>query len=186
MTKRGGRFALVATAVFVIVMFVGTFFWLGVGCSISFTDVAEDRARLIDGIESYWNLEELEDHLRTNLLSWEIKQGQRPGPGDRRPPFIVDTVTIKGYAHLGLVGELKVELFNNRVATTRFFPLEVDKYLIQLAKAEGIDLVQNEEIRLSRFTRVWRAELGRERRRYVGWEDLRLSDEISTWIKRYA
>ena len=81
---------------------------------------------------------------------------------------------------------MHVVLFNNRVVSTMFFPGEIDKYIVHLAKTEGVDLVQNQEIKLSRYTRIWRAEAGREKRKYVGWEDVRLSEEMETWIKRYS
>jgi hypothetical protein len=67
-----------------------------------------------------------------------------------------------------------------------FFVHEMDKYIAQLAKIEGIDLVQNQEIKLSRHARIWRAEAERERKKYVGWEDIRLADEMDIWIKRYS
>lgn len=175
-----------AAAVLAAVVFISSFFWLDYHRSITFVDVAQHRAKLIDGIESYWSIKDLENHLRKNSLAWQLEQGQQPGPNDWRPPFVVDTVTIKNYSHLGSSGELVVEFFNGRLIGVMFFPREADKYIAQLAKSEGVDLVQNQEITLSQYTRVWRAEADREKRRYVGWEDVRLSDEMSTWIKRYS
>lgn len=186
MVNRAAKISLGAVAILIVVVLAGVFFSFDYGRSISFTDVAQDRTRLIDGIESYWNIQELQNHLRKSSLAWEIEQGQRPGPNDKRPPFTVDTAKIKNYSHLGLTGELHVLLFNNRTVSTLFFPREVDKYIDQLAKTERVDLVRNQEMKLSQYTRIWHAEAGREKRRYVGWEDIRLSDEMSTWIKRYS
>lgn len=177
---------LIAVLALVVIGLTGAFFSFVNGRSISFVDVASDRTRLIDDIESYWSIQELENHLRKKSLVWERAQGQRPGPDDMRPPFIVDTVKINNYTHLGLTGEMHVVLFNNRVASTMFFAREMDKYIAQLAKTEGVDLVQNKEIKLPRHTRIWRGEAERDRKYYVGWEDMRLADEMDIWIKRYS
>src|SRR3989337_1059730 len=102
MASRAARIALGTAAILVVAVLVSMFFSFGYERSISFTDIAQDRTRLIDGFESYWSIRELENYLRKNSLAWELEQGQRPAPNDKRPPFIVDTVKIKNYSHLGL------------------------------------------------------------------------------------
>lgn len=176
---------LSAGAILAVVVFVGLLFWSDYDRAITFTDITKDRTTLIGGIESYWSIEDLEKHLRKASLSWELKRGSRPGPGDKRPPFIVDTVTIKNYSHLGFSGELVVEFFNNRLVGTKFWPQEIDKYIKHLASTEKLDIVGNQEVMLSKYTRIWIAVdyLGEK---YVGWEDVRLNKEMETWIKRYS
>ncbi len=172
-------------AIIVAAAFVGLFFWSDYGRSITFADIVKDRTTLLGGIESYWGIEYLENHLRKNSLAWELKRGPRPGLEDKRPPFIIDTVTIKNYSHLGFSGEMIVEFFNNRLVGTKFWPQEVDEYVKRLASTEKLNIVSNREVMLSKYTRVWVAvdHLGKK---YVGWEDVRLNKEMKTWIKRYS
>jgi hypothetical protein len=174
-----------AGAILVVMMFVGLFFWSDYARFITFANIAKDHATLIDGIESYWSVEDLENHLRRKSVAWEIKRGSRPAPEDKRPPFIVDTVTIKNYSHLGFSGELVVEFFNNRLVGTKFWPQKIDRYVKRLASTEKLDIIGNQEVMVSKYTRIWVAvdHLGRS---YVGWEDVRLNNEMEIWIKRYS
>jgi hypothetical protein len=151
-----------------------------------FTDIATDRAVLMDGFQSYWGIQELEAHLKGAGNKWEVEKGKGPTSGDSRPPFVIDTVKVKSYSHLGAEGELHILLFNNRLTSTIFFPKNVGNYVAQLAKTKGIDLSKKEEVRTSANTRVWLAEAGKEKRKYVGWEDSRLSKQMDDWIRKYS
>lgn len=180
------KIILGAAAALVVGVLLALFFWFEYYRSVTFADIAKHRAKLINAIESYWSVEDLESYLTKRSLAWDLKRGQRPGLEDKRPPFIVDTVSIKNYPHLGFSGELVVEFFNNRLVGVRFFPRGIDKYIERLDSAENLDLARKREARVSEYTRVWIGEANQERKKYVGWEDVRLSNEMKQWIKRYS
>ena len=77
-----------------------------------------------------------------------------------------------------------MQFFNDRLMETRFFPNGVDAYLATLANA-GVDLTKQSEVTVPPHTRLW-TEMDYKKRRYVGWEDVRLAEEMKLWIKRYA
>lgn len=116
----------------------------------------------------------------------EVVEDSHLGPADRRPRFDVYTVSQKGFTHLGQVGELVLQFFNDRLMETRFFPDNVDAYLAALANA-AVDLRQQSEAEATvpPYTRLSTA-IDYKKRRYVAWEDVRLAEEMKLWIKRYA
>lgn len=148
----------------------------------SFSEVPDTRTALIGGLMSYQSVE----HVRRELaaLSWEVVEDSHLGANDRRPRFDVYTASLKGFVHLGQVGELTLQFFNDRLMETRFFPKDVDAFLAALANA-GVDLRRQSDATALPHTRLWTA-MDYKKRRYVGWEDVRLADEMKFWIKRYA
>lgn len=151
---------------------------------ISFSDVPNTRTALIDGLVSYQSAKDVRRQLAP--LSWEVVEDSHLGPTDQRPRFDVYTVSLKKFTHLGQVGELVLQFFNDRLMETRFFPDNVDAYLAALANA-GVDLRQQSEaeVTVPPHTRLSTA-IDYRKRRYVGWEDIRLAEEMKRWIKRYA
>ncbi len=125
-------------------------------------------------------------HVRRALAapSWEVVEDSHLGANDRRPRFDIYTVCLKGFVHLGQEGELSLHFFNDRLMESRFFPNDVDAFLAALANA-GVDLRKQSEATAPPHTRLWTA-MDYEKRKYVGWEDVRLADEMKYWIKRYA
>ena len=64
--------------------------------STSFTEVATERTKLIDGIESYQSAEE----SKSQFQKWEVIENSSLAPGDKRPPFSIHVVAIDNYSHL--------------------------------------------------------------------------------------
>lgn len=160
-------------------------FLLLIGChdsysEVSFIKVESERTKLINGIESYQSIEEFKSFLSRSSFQWEDKEGQ-PSPKGR-PPFNMYTVTIKNYSHMGFPGQLEIIFFNDRLAITTFYPLEIEKYVETLVKAEVIKLDTNREAKIYPYTHVWVAR----QRKFVGWSDIRLDKEINLWIRRYS
>jgi hypothetical protein len=153
--------------------------------SISFVEVATERTKLINGVESYVSI----DQAKSELPAWEVLEQSSLKPKDRRPPFNIYKVSVKNYSHLGISGELHMEFFNNRLLSTWFYPEDFDKYMALLKEKEGLTFQESQhgsrEARMAPHTRVWTQKDYKERQ-YVGWEDTRLGDELNLWIKRYS
>lgn len=153
--------------------------------SISFIDVAAQRTKLINGIESYQSIEE----ARRLFPVWEVVEQSSLGPEDNRPPFNIYKVSIKKYSHLGILGELHLLFFNNRLMETWFYPGSFDKYVNLLEKKERLEL--QEELHglrgaiISPYTHMWIYKDYKDSN-YVAWEDTRLQREQRIWIKRYS
>lgn len=153
--------------------------------AISFVDVATERTRLINGLESYWTIEE----AKTKLPSWEVIEQSSLKPQDRRPPFNIYRVSIKNYVHLGVSGELQVKFFNNRLLSTWFYPETFDRYVLLLKDKEGLTFQEGQDgsrdAMIVPHTHVWVYKDYKEQL-YIGWEDIRLARELGLWIKRYS
>lgn len=153
--------------------------------STSFVDVAAERAKLINGLESYLSI----DETKRRLPSWEVIEQSGLKPQDTRPPFNIYKVAVKNYSHLGISGELHVQFFNNRLLSTWFYPDAFDKYIQLLKDKEGVTFQESrdgsKEAAIPPYTRVWLYRDFKDRQ-YVGWEDTRLAREFNLWIKRYS
>lgn len=158
----------------------------------SFTEVATERTKLIDGIESYQSMEE----AKRRFQKWDVIENTSLTPGDKRPPFSIHVVAIDNYSHLGHSGTLRLKFFNNRLAEARFYPSSFNQYVERLREADKLVLKITEtsaglpEAFASPHTHVWiytQPHLdpsGKEK--YVGWRDTRLEEEEALWIKRYS
>ena len=95
-------------------------------------------------------------------------------------------VQVNNYRHHGIEGRLTGTFFNNRLSTVLFYPTDVDTYLKHLASETKLDLINSAEVvEPLLHRRVW-VHSDYTGKKYVGWEDTRLGDEMSLWIKRYA
>jgi len=125
------------------------------------TNVDSERNELIDGIESYWNQETLENHLRKKHVTWEVQRDREASPTESGLPYNYDKIVVKNYLHLGFAGELNIIIFYNRLIGVSFFPKNIDKYLEELTKHEHIDLInlrRGEKINLAPSIRIFIVE----------------------------
>lgn len=153
------------------------------GASVSFVKVESERTKLIDGIESYQGIQEVKGFLAQNSIRWNESE-DKPSPKGR-PPYNVHVITLNNYAHLGVSGELVITFFNNRLAATTFYPLDVEKYVAAVTNKELVQLKLNKEVTLPPYTRL-RFAIDYKKRTYVDWSDSRLDKEMELWIKRYS
>src|SRR5438094_4487733 len=100
----------------------------------SFVDIASDRTKLIDGLQSYASVEE----IKRLFPEWKVIENSGLKPGDKRPPINIYSVAVKNYSHLNCRGELRLTFFNNRLMEAWFIPDEFEKYIELLKKQEGI------------------------------------------------
>lgn len=164
----------------------------GVLYATSFTEVATERTKLIDGIESYQSMEE----AKRRFQKWDVIENSSLAPGDKRPPFSIHVVAIDSYSHLGHSGTLRLKFFNNRLTEARFYPSRFDQYVERLKESDKLTFKVTEtsaglpEAFALQHTHVWiynQPHLdpsGKEK--YVGWSDTRLEKEEALWIKRYS
>lgn len=158
---------------------------LGCGDSDRF-DSIEASALLIGDIPSYQSQEAFKASLGTTY-SWEMLPDERSSfSGDKyRPPFEVESLLVRNFVHLGHRGSLLVVFFNNRLAKTLFFPSNRDEYLMALSSGIGHDVISSKGFLVRSHVRIW-AATDHQGKSYVGWEDERLADEMTKWIKKYA
>ncbi|MCA1791647.1 MAG: hypothetical protein LC667_17885 [Thioalkalivibrio sp.] len=114
----------------------------------------------------------------------DIEDSNGLPPGDPRPPFHIRRVSLLDYDHLGTRGELVLEFFNDRLMSTRFYPVDLAGYLRRL-QAEVPSLTSDTAAELPPYTKV-RIGVDYWDRGFVVWEDRRLVDELSLWIKLYS
>lgn len=163
------------------------FLCLTVGCqdncaSVSFLKVETERTKLINGIESYQNVDEFKTSLSRDSVQWEESE-DKPSPKGR-PPYNVHVITLKNFCHLGFTGELVVTFFNNRLMATTFYPLDAAKYVVAVEKKEVLQL-SGKEAKLPPHTRV-RVDVDYKNRAFVDWADIRLDQEHELWIRKYS
>ena len=158
----------------------------------SFTEVATEHTKLINGIESYQSSEE----AKRQFQEWKVIENSSLAPGDKRPPFSIYVVSMDNYSHLGYSGKLHLKFFNNRLAEARFYPSSFEKYVERLKEHDKLTFTVTEksagtpETLAAPYTRIWiysQPHLDPQgQNRYVGWKDTRLDKEESDWIRRYS
>lgn len=155
----------------------------------SFVDVASERTRLINGLESYSSIEE----SRKLFPVWEVKEDSGLRQGDKKPPFSIYIVAIKDYSHLDFRGELRLTFFNNRLMEAWFIPREFEKYVDALRVREGVEFKVSKEshrwpeARKPPHTRILLPSYEEKQKlKFVSWEDMRLKEEREAWIRRYS
>lgn len=176
---------VVAVALFMALVLAVAIFWWEEGYrQVTFVDRAAPTI-LVDDIKSYWSVDQFTQYLHQRSLQFEI--GREVGATfDSRPPHLFVEVQVKNYRHHGVEGVLTGTFFNDRLSTVVFFPADVAAYLKHLTAEERLDLDNSAEIvERESHRRIW-VHLDLTGKKYVGWEDTRLGDEMNLWIKRYS
>lgn len=182
MTKRPARniVALTACGLFAAVSFLLS------GCGREAVDayarVEADRTPLIDGFESYATAAEVRHKLEQSRAVPAVVEDSRLPAGDTRPRFDVLVLEVRGFSHLGHVGDLKLAFLNDRLAATQFFPRKPDSYLKAL-QAHGESVSEAASVRGNTSLVTYTAYDGRQ---YVRWSDVRIDEEQKRWIMKYS
>jgi len=69
--------------------------------------------------------------------------------------------------------------------STWFYPNNYTDYIITLRDQGIADLTNTNEIKLSTHTKLWKHK-DYQNKFYIAWQDIRLSNEKSMWIRRYS
>ena len=90
---------------------------------------------------------------RASLASQPIHDVERSSlaPGDRRPPYNIVTLAVVEYRHLGVAGELRLVLFNDRLMNVWFYPIDVDAYMAALKSGDVAVAADRADERRQRF-----------------------------------
>ena len=138
---------------------------------------------LINGFTSYQNLQQVREKLQTGGYgrSWQESRNTIE-PTDKRSPH--DMVVLSGpFRHLGQDGTLRLTLFNDRLMTAEFSPVNSTAYLTALRQQlKDVPPNPKEQVVISRHTNfIYYAEPDGAMR-FI-WEDSKLSEEWKAWVK---
>ncbi len=150
----------------------------------SFVEVLQERTALIGDLKSYQTISDVRSSLGPLAEKWEVLEDSGKGSKSSKPPFEIFTAVVHGYVHEGFRGDLRLTFFNNRLMSTWFYPDDLAGY----RKALNVKipaLAERESIKIPPFTVILVATDYRGKR-YVAWEDSRLQEQMSMWIKRYS
>lgn len=153
--------------------------------NISFTDFESERTKLIDSIESYQSIKEFKEYLKRTTYKYDVEKNYESTNMDKKPPFNTCKILIKNFNNIGYFGELWVLFFNNRLYSTRFYPQDYDGYIDALNKLKKINLKTTKKLKISTYTELYTGG-AYSSKRFIGWNDIRLSKELMIWYKRYG
>ena len=155
--------------------------FLLIGCgSENFTESEKDRARLMNGFESYASRDEVMAKLNRRDAIKSVEQSSKHKGA--QPPYEIYSARLP-YEDLKEPGELLITFFNNRLMQMSFYPEDLDRYLAAL-KSSGIELHIGSELK-NGHTAIW---IGQDfdNKNYVGWADDRLRAQQRRWLSRYS
>ena len=160
-----------------------------------FTEKAADSVPFIDGMNSY-------DALDATLAKFGAAQlkftatAAHPKPSSKYPPRDRDTVVVQEYKHLGVVGVMTLEYFNDRLYEATFVPSDPEEYAPKLHAADKRlkqDRIGRSEqvfgnLRVASNVDFANTDVGRSLRTkpYVIWQDLRLVTLLDEWDRRFV
>jgi len=183
--KKLGLALLAASFLSVAALGAVLVWWLEYYRAVSFTEVAADRAELIDGIESYQSVAEFVAWLKANSQDYEIEVADTTAGTSNRPPYRNVSIKLVEYEFMEHRGDLFVSFFNDRLMSVGFYPSHPDSFFRSLRANIGLAFGEKEEDLPSPNVRVWIAT-NHTGQRYIHWSDTHLDDELRLWIKRYS
>jgi hypothetical protein len=160
-----------------------------------FVEVAADPVVFLDQMKSYETLDSVRARLDGAKVVYNVTSS-RPTPSGKYPPRDRDTISAK-YPHLGLLGQLTLEFFNDRLYEATFVPPldDLDEYVEKLHAADkrlkrdrnGRAEQVAGNLRVASNVDFANTEVGQSLRTkpYVIWQDLRLMQQLDEWDKRF-
>lgn len=160
-----------------------------------FTEIAADPVILLDGMKSYETVEAVRARLDAAKAQYTVAP-VRPAASSKYPPRDRDTIVVAVYKHLGVEGRLTLEFFNDRLYEATFVPSETEDYAEKLHRADK-RLTHDRNGRVERVFGNLRVasnvdfanmDVGRslQTRPYVIWQDLRLTQLLDEWDRRFV
>lgn len=192
----------------VIGLFVyGVYSWLDLGKqavvalqephpeTAAFTAVASNPVELIPPLRSYSSVADVERQLKQAEYGWRSSRIAKPGTSDY-PPRHLHTLTVNGYEHLGVPGELNLDFLNDRLMEASFIPSDPEAH-VQALRRTGIRAKRSENGRATRINGHQRitsnvelavTDVGRNigTTPRVIWQDLRLIAQRDDWDVRFG
>lgn len=138
---------------------------------------------LINGFTSYQNIRQVHKELQAGGYDTNWQESHNTiDPTDKRTQH--DMVVLSGpFRHLGQDGTLRLTLFNDRLMTAEFSPVNSAAYLAALRQQlKDVPANPKEQVVISRHTNfIYYADPGGTLR-FI-WEDSKLSQEWKAWVR---
>lgn len=153
-----------------------------VGCKHSEKEFKPSK--LAPGLFSGQSLQTVERKLDIMAGNFDVLVDRTPLPSDTRPPYRLLVISKKNQRLAGQPGELVLTLFNDRLMTTQFYPVDMVAARAATEAEQGFTLSSGDSY-VQPSTRVWvgKDENGRS---YIGWIDKSLQAEQDAWVKQYG
>lgn len=148
----------------------------------AYSKVANSKVALILGFHSYESISTISRQLGAQANRAKVTEDSKLPPSDRRPRFDIYTIEVPDSEFCGQKGILRVLFFNDRLASTWFYPEQSESCLHHL-RGSGITISDKQTT--VGDTIAW-SSIDFNRRRYVAWEDRRLREEQDRWISKYS
>jgi len=170
-------------------------FWVGLlaacilGCEASsdpnvYLKVEEVRTKLALDLPSYSTFAEVKELLQLRDDQIEVLENSQSPQGARRPQFNIFTIKLENIEIAGYRGDLALSFFNDRLESTWFYPEDFEGFANSL-DLDRSALESRQGVMKKPFTRMW-IYTDFQQKPYIGWEDVRLSQQKMDWIDRYA
>lgn len=163
--------------------------------SAQFRALAEPRLELIEGLQSYESETPLRQALEAAGYTVQRRELKRP-PSAKYPPRQMVTLTVDGYRHLQVEGQLGLEFFNDRLMEVDFRPDDPAAYAPRLHRLlpglvrgrTGHAELRDGELRVWANVDLARSRVGGSLRTeaLVLWQDLRLIRQRDDWDARFS
>ena len=148
----------------------------------AYSKVANSKVELILGFHSYESISTISRQLGDQANRAKVTEDSKLPPSDRRPRFDIYTIEVPDSEFCGQKGILRLLFFNDRLASTWFYPKQSESCLHHL-RGSGITISDKQTT--VGDTIAW-SSIDFNRRRYVAWEDRRLREEQDRWISKYS
>lgn len=144
------------------------------------------RTPLIEGFVSRQSAAEVEAKLQqSNAKVAVIEDGKSNEQRSKfRPPLSVRVLNVDGFTYLGMRGDLRLEFVDGELAATWFFPADVVRFEVEIAK-QWPAVTSGQPIRLHVATEL-RADVDYRGKKYWAWEDMNLRQKVESWIRKNA
>ena len=136
-----------------------------------------EQGTLIDGFRSYETVEGIKRRLNSNP-STKVHRANNP-----HPEYSLVSIEVGGFLDQEQRGTVVLSFFNDRLMETRFYPDDLDAYLVALRPK--IQIALGKRVEAGPHVEVWCYEEAGGRR-YVAWVDRRLSEEHNSLIKQLS
>jgi len=134
----------------------------------------EPPSQLIGDFRSGISLEQAKSVESAKGLRWEVVERERyrlPTSGEE---VVLVCAETSGYSHYGVQGTLSLWLYNDLLTKATFYPTNLEEYLAEYEKREGVNLRSTGLGYDIDNTWVWLWATPAEE--FIGWRDRRLVD----------
>jgi hypothetical protein len=141
-------------------------------------------SKLAPGLFSGQSLQTVERKLDMMAGNFDVVVDRTPLPSDKRPPYRLLVISKKNQQLAGQPGELVLTLFNDRLMTAQFYPVDMVAARAAMEAEQKITLSGGDSY-VQPSTRIW---VGKDEndRSYIGWIDKSLQAEQDAWVKQYG